>query len=163
MLTSYTIPESGRVQHAIWEAFAASSEYNFEGDDVHITNSARRIPGGDVFTSFKMSGDVESLSAIRLIAGGQEMWNLKSIPKNEPITPLSIEWPFVAMTYSNVFLWIEGKPGSRVTITDSFRKEPCERLKDLAQTRILIPQGHNPLKLTHVVFNGGMVGMSYRE
>lgn len=160
--TSYTIPESGRVQHAIWEAFSATCESSFEGDEVHITNSERRIPDGDVFQSFAISGDVGSLSAIRLVVGGQEMWNSKSIVKDEHITPLGIKWPFVCMTHSNMFLWIEGRPGDRVTISESFRKEPCDRLRALAKTTTLIPQGHNPLNLISVKFMGGMVGMQYR-
>ena len=72
--TTYTIPMSGHVRHPIWEAFSAESVIHYQGDSVSVTDRPRRIPGGDVFTSFKVSGDVDQIEALTLHVGGQNLW-----------------------------------------------------------------------------------------
>ena len=157
--TTYTIPQSGKVKHPIYEAFSASSEGYFANDVFVVTSNApKRRPAGDVFTSLKISGDTEKVTSLTLEVGGQYLWKTESVTR-EAVTPLQIEWPIVCMTYSNIFLILTGSPGATVTVTESFRKESFAAIRAmLARSHTYIPRGHNPFNITSVHLTNGMTG-----
>ena len=84
---------------------------------------------------------------------------------SDSISPLGIEWPLWSnMQYTNMFLFIDGKPGTKVTVTDSFKRLTKAKWRSMwAKQLEFTPKGHNPYNITSVSISGGMVGAQWTQ